>query len=209
MQAAHPPSMFPTVIRRWSTTATKPAKFGQPVFASHPHLSSSILFPCRHILISSLPVKRDELTPGISAREYESRRQRLVQTLPDNSLVVLMGGKVKYMSNRTSPACCYTPVHPHQEARDFVCRAVRLPPNWPLTPSSYKFRQASDFWYLTGFDEPDAAVILGSSLRLRLQLMFAQPLPDQKRPALKEGIKCLSSRPARTQRRRNGTVQGQ
>ncbi|OBZ71885.1 Intermediate cleaving peptidase 55 [Grifola frondosa] len=24
----------------------------------------------------------------------------------------------------------------------------------------YKFRQASDFWYLTGFEEPDAAVIL-------------------------------------------------
>lgn len=28
-------------------------------------------------------------------------------------------------------------------------------------PYSYKFRQASDFWYLTGFEEPDAAVILG------------------------------------------------
>ena len=26
--------------------------------------------------------------------------------------------------------------------------------------SSYKFRQSSDFWYLTGFDEPEAAVIL-------------------------------------------------
>ena len=26
--------------------------------------------------------------------------------------------------------------------------------------TSYKFRQASDFWYLTGFDEPDAAVVL-------------------------------------------------
>ncbi|KAF9651028.1 peptidase M24 [Thelephora ganbajun] len=100
--------MFPTVIRRWSTTVTKPAKFGQPVFASHPHL-----------------IKKDELTPGISAHEYEFRRQSLMKNLPDNSLVVLMGGKIKYMSNRT-----------------------------------YKFRQASDFWYLTGFDEPDAAVIL-------------------------------------------------
>ena len=28
---------------------------------------------------------------------------------------------------------------------------------------SYKFRQASDFWYLTGFEEPDAALILGQS----------------------------------------------
>ena len=37
-QITHP-QMFPTVIRRWSTMATKPAKFGQPVFTSHPHLS--------------------------------------------------------------------------------------------------------------------------------------------------------------------------
>lgn len=29
-----------------------------------------------------------------------------------------------------------------------------------LTERSYKFRQASDFWYLTGFEEPDSAVIL-------------------------------------------------
>lgn len=28
---------------------------------------------------------------------------------------------------------------------------------------SYKFRQASDFWYLTGFEEPDAALVLGQS----------------------------------------------
>jgi hypothetical protein len=26
---------------------------------------------------------------------------------------------------------------------------------------SYKFRQDSDFWYLTGFHEPDAALVLG------------------------------------------------
>ena len=29
-----------------------------------------------------------------------------------------------------------------------------------LIISSYKFRQASDFWYLTGFEEPDSAVVL-------------------------------------------------
>ncbi|KIJ70630.1 hypothetical protein HYDPIDRAFT_78192 [Hydnomerulius pinastri MD-312] len=29
-----------------------------------------------------------------------------------------------------------------------------------MSGSAYKFRQASDFWYLTGFEEPDAAVIL-------------------------------------------------
>lgn len=78
-----------------------------------------------HILTGSPLVKEGELTPGISAREYESRRQRLMQTLPDNSLVVLMGGKVKYMSNRTSHNRCPTSLRPHHvEARDIVCRAV-------------------------------------------------------------------------------------
>lgn len=47
-----------------------------------------------------------------------------MQTLPDSSLVVLMGGKVKYMSNRTFPAPCCPPVCAHQlEVRDIVCRA--------------------------------------------------------------------------------------
>ena len=118
--------MFPTFIRRWSTTLAKPAKFGQPVFASHPHLSQSIiLFALQNILIHFLPVKGDELTPGISAPEYESRRQKLMQGLPDNSLVVLVGGKVKYMSNRTCIRSLLFPVRPHQIAvRDIVRRAL-------------------------------------------------------------------------------------
>ncbi|KAI9069540.1 hypothetical protein FKP32DRAFT_1671270 [Trametes sanguinea] len=40
----------------------------------------------------------------------------------------------------------------------------------------YKFRQSSDFWYLTGFEEPDAAVILEkrpSSARGYRMLMFS------------------------------------
>jgi len=49
--------------------------------------------------------------------------------------------------------------------RDIVRRCSAYPTR-SLTPSSYKFRQASDFWYLTGFDEPDAAVIIGPPLRL-------------------------------------------
>lgn len=35
--------------------------------------------------------------------------------------------------------------------------------NYFIIPSSYQYRQASDFWYLTGFEEPNAAVILGTS----------------------------------------------
>ncbi|KAF9066863.1 peptidase M24 [Rhodocollybia butyracea] len=87
----------------------KPSVYGQPLFKSHPHL-----------------IKPNELTPGITSEEYEDRRRRLMERLPDNSVVVLPAGSIKYMSGKIF----------------------------------YKFRQASDFWYLTGFEEPDSAVIL-------------------------------------------------
>ncbi|PCH41637.1 hypothetical protein WOLCODRAFT_100967 [Wolfiporia cocos MD-104 SS10] len=101
---------------RWQCTRTnstfvKPSQFGQPLHPSHPHL-----------------VKDGELTPGIHADEYESRRRALMEGLPPNSLVICAAAKVKYMSGRT-----------------------------------YKFRQGSDFLYLSGLLEPSAAFLLRSS----------------------------------------------
>ncbi|GJN89735.1 hypothetical protein Rhopal_002724-T1 [Rhodotorula paludigena] len=86
--------------------------FGQPLPSTHPHL----LAP-------------GELTPGITAVEYEQRRRRLVDRLEDGAVVVIAGGKTKYMSQNIF----------------------------------YRFRQASNFWYLTGFEEPDSALVLDSS----------------------------------------------
>ncbi|TFK56263.1 peptidase M24 [Heliocybe sulcata] len=107
---------LPNSIRRGYATEfeyrlhpSKPSEYGQPLFESHPHL-----------------VKAIELTPGIPAHEYKRRRKELMDSLPDNSIVVSVAAPVKYMSGQIF----------------------------------YKFRQASDFWYLTGFEEPDAAVIL-------------------------------------------------
>ncbi|KAL1749162.1 peptidase M24, structural domain-containing protein [Schizophyllum fasciatum] len=103
---------------RWMATealeaADKPTKYGQPLYQSHPHL-----------------VKPGELTPGIPRKEYEKRRKALMDSLPENSVVVCAAAPIKYMSGGEPHDC------------------------------SYKYRQASDFWYLTGFEEPDSAVIL-------------------------------------------------
>ncbi|KAJ7896040.1 peptidase M24 [Mycena olivaceomarginata] len=100
--------------RRYATGVThadvlKPSSFGQPLFQSHPHL-----------------VQSTELTPGFNAQEYETRRRKLMDSLPESSIVVSVAGTIKYMSGQIF----------------------------------YKFRQDSNFWYLTGFDEPDSAVIL-------------------------------------------------
>ncbi|KAF8966401.1 peptidase M24 [Flammula alnicola] len=96
---------------RFSTRSivTKPSEYGQPTLLSHPHL-----------------VQQNDLTPGIPASDYEQRRRRLMELLPEKSVVISVAASVKYMS-----------------ANIF-----------------YKYRQASDFWYLTGFEEPNSAVIL-------------------------------------------------
>jgi intermediate cleaving peptidase 55 len=43
-----------------------------------------------------------QLTPGIPAEEYEGRRKTLMDSLPENSIVVSVAAPVKYMSGRTS-----------------------------------------------------------------------------------------------------------
>lgn len=121
-------------------------RYGQPLPSTHPHL-----FPHRQSLLGGAEVERldadgrpnvamDELTPGISAREYEARRQTLLDQLPDRSVVVVMAGRMKSMSGNIF----------------------------------YRFRQDSNFLYLTGFQEPDSAVVLekNSSARGYKMTMF-------------------------------------
>ncbi len=60
----------------------KPSLYGQPQPSTHPHLFEH----------------QDELTPGIQAKEYAQRRQRLMESLPDGSVVLAVAGKMKYMS---------------------------------------------------------------------------------------------------------------
>ncbi|KKA29221.1 hypothetical protein TD95_000943 [Thielaviopsis punctulata] len=55
--------------------------YGQPVFKTHGHM-----------------VGENELTPGISAAEYKSRRANLMKQLPIGSVVILAASDVKYRS---------------------------------------------------------------------------------------------------------------
>ena len=67
-----------------------------------------------------------------------------MDSLEDDSVVLVLGGRMKYMSGQIF----------------------------------YRFRQASNFWYLTGFQEPDSAVILqkqASSPRGFKMTMFVPP----------------------------------
>lgn len=98
--------------RRHLTTHVNAAKlqFGQPLHETHPHL-----------------LKPGELTPGITALEYATRRAQLVSKLPTGAIAVLASATLKYRSD-------------------------------PVV--FYPYRQQSDFWYLTGFAEPEAVAVI-------------------------------------------------
>ncbi|CAG8456527.1 9122_t:CDS:10 [Diversispora eburnea] len=113
----HIRTCFKICKRSFSTPATlTPAEsrlFGQPTPKTHPHL-----------------MKPGEITPGISAIEYELRRTTLMNKLPENSVAISLGYRTRYMSNKVF----------------------------------YPFHQNTDFFYLCGFNEPDAAIVLGTLL---------------------------------------------
>src|SRR6266705_1157483 len=94
---------FRRITSRFSlrTLSTKPSGFGQPTSASHPHLGSPLVGNLESWPDPFWIVNKDELTPGIPSLDYEERRRRLMNMLPDKSLVVLLAAPVKYMSAST------------------------------------------------------------------------------------------------------------
>ncbi|KAK1583617.1 hypothetical protein Q3G72_025542 [Acer saccharum] len=67
-------------LRAYSTK--KFIDVGQPTPASHPQL-----------------MKEGEITPGKGAEEYISRRKRLLELLPENSVAILAAAPVKMMTD--------------------------------------------------------------------------------------------------------------
>ncbi|KAJ1868366.1 aminopeptidase [Coemansia sp. RSA 989] len=101
--------------------------FGQPAHATHPEL-----------------VGKGETTPGISQNEYDQRRRRLAESLPDGSLAFAFSSQMHFVS-------------PHV---------------------FHEFRQDSDLFYLTGWNEPESvAVIQKAPLAERgyTMTMFVRP----------------------------------
>ncbi|KAL9988651.1 hypothetical protein ACROYT_G003121 [Oculina patagonica] len=133
----------------------KSKTIGQPTPESHPHL-----------------MEEDEITPGITKKEYRDRRQMLLSLLAkthfgethDKHLVIIPSNPTKYMTKDVP----------------------------------YPFRQNTDFLYLTGFQQPDAVLVLqsveGLPLPAHKSTLFIQPhdpkkvLWEGKRPGTKDAI---------------------
>lgn len=78
---AFPPRSFSTLPKPLRPNARPELGYGQPLPFSHPHL-----------------LRGGELTIGIQAGEYEERRRRLMDGLEEGSVVVVAGGRIKFMS---------------------------------------------------------------------------------------------------------------
>lgn len=98
--------LFRRPCRRYATeaamadTSLKPSSYGQPVFQSHPHIRKlPVAFEVTIVLTPLTVVQTNELTPGIPTEEYERRRKALMDSLPDDSIVVSVAAPIKYMSN--------------------------------------------------------------------------------------------------------------
>lgn len=83
----------------------------------------------------------------MSSQDYQQRRQRLANQLPDDSIAIIAG------------------------AKDVLRNG----------DAHYRFRQDSDFYYLTGFNEPNAVLLLmaGSSAQSYLFCQASNPSEEQ------------------------------
>ncbi|KAF9962566.1 hypothetical protein BGZ65_008808 [Modicella reniformis] len=112
-------------------------QYGQPTWMTHSHL-----------------MNQGEITPGITATEYELRRSNLMQSLPKGSIVILTSHRTRFMTNNI----LYVKVQQELTA-------------------AYPFHQQTDFYYLCGFNEPDSALVLekNDSARGYRMTMFVAP----------------------------------
>ncbi|KAK1277035.1 hypothetical protein QJS04_geneDACA015875 [Acorus gramineus] len=69
-------------IRRFGYSANRIVDVGQPTSVSHPQL-----------------LEDGEITPGITKEEYISRRERLLELLPEKSLAIIASAPVKMMTD--------------------------------------------------------------------------------------------------------------
>ncbi|KAG0373371.1 hypothetical protein BGX24_011799 [Mortierella sp. AD032] len=74
-------------------TPVAAAQYGQPTWMTHPHL-----------------MKEGEITPGLSAQEFELRRTLLMQGLPKGSMVISTSHRTRFMTNNI-----FYPFHQHTD----------------------------------------------------------------------------------------------
>ncbi|ORX41482.1 Creatinase/aminopeptidase [Piromyces finnis] len=102
-------------------------------------------------------IKSLEITPGVSSLQYEFHRAKLIEEIPNHSIVVISGYGLRYMTKGIF----------------------------------YKFHQNTDFLYLTGFNQPDGAVILEKDISLpRKYKMTFFCLPKNKKLERWDGPRC-------------------
>ncbi|KAI1315282.1 hypothetical protein EDD11_001014 [Mortierella claussenii] len=85
-------------------------QYGQPTWMTHSHL-----------------MKEGEITPGMSAKEYELRRTILMESLPKGSIVISTSHRTRFMSNNI-----FYPFHQHTDFY-YLCEKNDSPRGYKMT----------------------------------------------------------------------------
>lgn len=113
----------------------KPAivEIGQPAVWTHPHLFD--------------PSKKDQVTPGLTKQEFEHRRANYVKNLTTYQMHYF-SAKMKNLTTQNPSFIAIIP----------SAMTSFLAPDVP-----HMFKQNSDFWYLTGFNEPNSVLVISNT----------------------------------------------
>lgn len=114
-------------VRKFATVATQQAVqrcLGQPTSYTHPFL-----------------MKKDEVTPGLTKENYQTRRHNLVELISNEK-------SSSYQQDKMS--------------EKHIIIVLGSPVNYMTQDIPYQFHQNTNFSYLTGFQEPDSCLVMES-----------------------------------------------
>lgn len=113
----------------------KPAivEIGQPAVWTHAHLFD--------------PSEKDQVTPGLTKQEFEHRRTNYVKNLTTY--------QKHYFSSKMKNLTAQNP--------SFIAVIPSAMTSFLAPDVPHMFKQNSDFWYLTGFNEPNSVLVISNT----------------------------------------------
>ena len=131
------------------------SELGQPAYWTHPHLFQPYMS-------ATLPLEQ-QVTPGISRREFEERRDTYVSYLLNYQSIYFapnLSAQEKAAKLRNGSGLAEATSASDSGGVGFIAVIPSAMPTFMSPDVPHTFKQNSDFLYLTGFREPDSALVI-------------------------------------------------
>jgi len=131
-------------------------ELGQPTYWTHPHLFQTT---------KNATDLSKQVTPGLTRQEFEQRRQNYVTCLQNyQDLYFSLNTSAQDRANLvTDPFSLLNPKSSTSSTSNFIAiiPSAMITHMSPDVPN--KFKQNSDFFYLTGFKEPNSVLVISKT----------------------------------------------